>query len=519
MRNLQKSEWNQRESNSSLLWSSSRIFPLISCFVPLCIYIATLAPTVLNDDPAEYQAMLAVFGVAHPTGYPLYTLLGFLFTHIVPVGDGAYRANLFSAVAGAAAMATLYALLTQLRVASFIALFSTLAFSLTTDVWTYATIAQTYALNLLLIGMTLLLFVRYQARRDTRTFAALAFVAGLGVAHHSTYWLLLPALALAIALTGRRSKLSVFRQVIIALPFFVVPLMLYLYIPVRGEALRAQIAGDVLGYPRFVVDGWVTPHYLPGWTNVVLGSFYASSTLGGATADWVQASGAYLNGMFHQFGLEIILLVVAPLVLWRRNSAFAVLVLVAWLTNVVIVMRGVTAFGEPAGGLYTPTYLFAAISLALLWDLLARLSARYETMRTGPRGWLVRLRAELMRRSVSGPRDALLVIMLAVLLFTLMLHGVQNIGAHQATVNIPARETAARQLRDTLPNAAILGAWSQITPLHYLQVVEGVRPDVTVFHAPLTDEFVRDISRRAAAEHRPLYTLQPSGELILVVPP
>src|SRR5207245_1274978 len=107
-----------------------------------------------NDDPAEYQTILSVLGVAHPTGYPFYTLLGFLFAHLVPFGDAAYRANLFSAVAGAVAMAALYALLCELRVAPLIALLNVLAFSLTADVWTDATIAQTYALNLLLIALT-----------------------------------------------------------------------------------------------------------------------------------------------------------------------------------------------------------------------------------------------------------------------------------------------------------------------------------------------------------------------------
>src|SRR4051812_43036105 len=61
------------------------------------LYIATLAPSVMPGDYAEFQFSAAILGVPHPTGYPLYILLGKLFT-MLPVGDVAYRVNLSSAV-------------------------------------------------------------------------------------------------------------------------------------------------------------------------------------------------------------------------------------------------------------------------------------------------------------------------------------------------------------------------------------------------------------------------------------
>ena len=63
---------------------------------------ATLAPTVLAGDGGEFQFVPYLLGVAHPTGYPLYTLLGWLWSHLLPVGDVAYRMNLFSALLGGA---------------------------------------------------------------------------------------------------------------------------------------------------------------------------------------------------------------------------------------------------------------------------------------------------------------------------------------------------------------------------------------------------------------------------------
>ncbi len=63
------------------------------------LYLSTLAPSVVTifDDSLEFQLVTYQLGIAHPTGYPLYTLLGKLFTLIVPAGNIAYRVNLMSA--------------------------------------------------------------------------------------------------------------------------------------------------------------------------------------------------------------------------------------------------------------------------------------------------------------------------------------------------------------------------------------------------------------------------------------
>lgn len=487
----------------------SSLFPLISFFVPLTLYMVTLAPSVLNDDAAEYQTILPALGVAHPTGYPLYTLLGHLFTRITPFGDMAYRVNLFSAVAGAGTIAVLYLLLCELRVAPLLALLGALAFAVSADMWTYATIAQTYALNLLLIALALFAVVRYQQRCDLRSLIALAFVSGLGVTHHSTFWLFLPALVLFLIFDFRllisKSKTA------LAIAAFLLPLSLYGYIPLRGEQLRALIPGDVLGYPRFVTDGWVTAHYLPGWTNVVIGSFYASSTIEGSLVDWVQAVGEYLYSLIRQFGLEALILLGAPLAFWRRHRRFGLLLGAAWLLTSVIVMRGVAAFNEPAGGLYTPTYLFAMMGIIVTIDTIARGSGLYRLRVADLRSWL--------RPSRTAGLDARLIVVIGVLIFMIVSYFIGNAGAHSPHARPDWRRQALAQLGQMPPHAVVLGAWSEITPLHYVQIIESVRQDVSVMHAPLTAEVMRALGSRARAEGRPLYLLRPSGELSLVTIP
>jgi Protein of unknown function (DUF2723) len=70
-----------------------------------CLYLATIAPGVAGEDAGEFQFVPYIFGLPHPTGYPLYILFGKLWTMIVPIGTIAYRMNLLAAIAAALAVA------------------------------------------------------------------------------------------------------------------------------------------------------------------------------------------------------------------------------------------------------------------------------------------------------------------------------------------------------------------------------------------------------------------------------
>ena len=64
-------------------------------------YLVTAAPDILPADAGEFQLAAALLGVAHPPGYPLYTLLGHLFIRLIPWGTPAYRLNLLSGLLAA----------------------------------------------------------------------------------------------------------------------------------------------------------------------------------------------------------------------------------------------------------------------------------------------------------------------------------------------------------------------------------------------------------------------------------
>lgn len=66
--------------------------------IVLSVYTRTLYPSIAGGDSGELVAEACHLGVAHPPGYPLYTMLVHAFTRLLPLGGSiAWRANLFSA--------------------------------------------------------------------------------------------------------------------------------------------------------------------------------------------------------------------------------------------------------------------------------------------------------------------------------------------------------------------------------------------------------------------------------------
>jgi len=136
-----------------------RLFAVIVFCASFTVYLLTLAPTIYIEDAAEFAAAVPTLGITHPSGFPLYMLLGKLFTILVPFGDMAFRVNLFSAVTTSFALAVFYYALRSLLTieknwsnpskATAIAFISSLTLGFSQMIWHEATYAEVYPLYIL----------------------------------------------------------------------------------------------------------------------------------------------------------------------------------------------------------------------------------------------------------------------------------------------------------------------------------------------------------------------------------
>jgi tetratricopeptide (TPR) repeat protein len=183
---------------------------LIAFLVSLVTYWATVMPNIGLNDDGEMATAALHFGVMHPSGYPLWTILAGLWSHLLPFGNGSWKINLFSgfSTAIAAALFSLVSLNAMRWVgiarkpATILSAAVTLTFIWVNPIWSHAVVGKgLYALHVCLM-MALLLVTYVWIRRPhwKNAFVWSVFVFCLGFSnHHMTLQIaLLPLLVILL---------------------------------------------------------------------------------------------------------------------------------------------------------------------------------------------------------------------------------------------------------------------------------------------------------------------------------
>ena len=174
---------------------------------PLLLYVRTLPHTVVLEDDGLFLMAASHLGIAHPPGYPLHTLLGYLFTWL-PFGTPAFAGHLSSAVFGALACGMVYLCARLLGTGWLPALAAAWLLGASEHFWSQAIITEVYTLNALLL-FTVYALILHGVRHPAQSaiWIAAAAIYGLSLANHWPLMLLaFPGLLLA-ALPARKMRL------------------------------------------------------------------------------------------------------------------------------------------------------------------------------------------------------------------------------------------------------------------------------------------------------------------------
>ena len=216
--------------------------------VAFVIYAITLAPSVHVGDSAELAGAAATLGIAHPPGYPLWTILGRTAVVLGPASAAA-ATNLLSAVSLALATGLVAATLIRLTGRVLVSAGAALAFALSRGVWGTAVVTEVYALNLLFT--IAVLYAAVSARRGRPAlFLLAAYLLGLGAANHPFVLLTGPLLAVLALFPSEHLPEPPTRRTARLLPMaglFALGLSAYLYLPIRLAAGPEWVWGGLRG--------------------------------------------------------------------------------------------------------------------------------------------------------------------------------------------------------------------------------------------------------------------------------
>ena len=146
-------------------------------------YVLTADRDIFPGDPPEFIAVSLTGGVAHPPGYPLFSMLGALFGQL-PLGPLPFRVNLIAALAHAATLGVVFLTAERLTRDLVAAAAAALILAFGALFWTWSLVAEVFPLNDLLAALVLYFLVVWHARPSGRApLLAAAAAFGLRLAH------------------------------------------------------------------------------------------------------------------------------------------------------------------------------------------------------------------------------------------------------------------------------------------------------------------------------------------------
>lgn len=343
-----------------------KAIPFIVFFVVFFVYVFTMAPSIYWGDSPELIAVAYTLGIAHPSGYPLYTLLGKLFTFI-PIGTIAYRLNIMSAFFASLAVMLLYFVAFKITKSRLAALLSSLTLGFSYTFWTQATIAEVYTLNAFFIIALILIIMKWTETMQLCYLYLFSFVFGLGLTNHLTLILTFPAFILFFFLHIKKLNVknkSVInkRIILLMLTFFVIGLSLYIYLPLRA-------AQDPL----------------INWGNPVSFKLFIEHVSGAGYQHYFRPEHALLNlakafvYLLMQFPLTLIFALLGIIVMWIRSKEIVVLTsliaVFAIAYNIMYTIEDIIVY-------YIPIYIVFSIFIGIgLWYFLSFIKANFYAFR------------------------------------------------------------------------------------------------------------------------------------------
>ncbi|MCX6151606.1 MAG: DUF2723 domain-containing protein [Ignavibacteriales bacterium] len=248
-----------------------KYYTVVSTLSIFIIYLITLAPTVIQIDAGELAAVEAKLGIAHPTGYPLFTVLGYLFVNLPLPFSEIFLANLLAAIycsIGTSIFAASSKLvLDNLQLFSkkqiilkskktksvkeieqitvdpeletkiiLSVILGSIVLGLSKTFWFQSTSVEVYSLHILLINLIIYFLLRAFIEKDDdkKSWLLFALMLGLGFSNHMTTMLILPATAYLYFLKNQFNKNAYKKIGLMLAIFFPILILLYSYLPIRA---------------------------------------------------------------------------------------------------------------------------------------------------------------------------------------------------------------------------------------------------------------------------------------------
>lgn len=435
------------------------------------IYTFTLCPTVYWEDSAAFCAVHSLLGIPHSPGFPVYVVLGRLFT-LLPVPGSALGSNLMSAFWGGLALALLYLLATEIfsRAKSRQSLFwftsatSVFLFAFSTSFWLQNIRAEVYTLNILFTLLLMFLLTKWSNLKESasglKILLLFSFILGLSLTNHPLLIItLLPAFLVFVCSSDSKLVCSP-EKFFLLIVFLLLGVSLYLYVPIRSSLLPPI--------------NWGKPDTWSNFVSYLFRTSQASTSPAGSAFPYLNRLWFNLSFPVNQFGLHLFWLgVVGAISLFKSCRGIFLFTCLVFILNILTAtwaadfsLRNYDLLG----------YLLPSLSVFTVW-LASGLQAVLN--------WMIKqvrvIQASPVRDTYKALSYALLYALFGSFLLLPIVQLSKNFGQCNKKKQTWAYNYAHKILSSVKKDALVLvNDDNTLTSLWYVNLSCGVRPDVKV---------------------------------------
>ncbi|XP_065144678.1 protein O-mannosyl-transferase TMEM260 isoform X2 [Paramisgurnus dabryanus] len=293
----------------------------------LALYVPCAPRTVPGGDSGELMTAACELGVAHPPGYPLFTVISSLMLSLLPFSSPAHTINVLCAVFGAVASGALCFTVCRVSGPGPGAILAGGVFAVSRLVWQWSIMVEVFSLNNLFVGALFALSASFHSAESVnqkKKFALWgALCCGLSLCNQHTLILyVIVIIPWALLHLYFHNGLSFYDLVSLGMCFLAgfVP---YIYLPISSYLNRARWS-------------WGDQTSLSGLLKHLLRTEYGTFSLAKteANVDHMKMLKAQWDHCVNDLSIPVLALAVLSVLLSLRNSIYSMFF--AWRANLDI---------------------------------------------------------------------------------------------------------------------------------------------------------------------------------------
>ncbi len=345
-----------------------KYYAMLTGLIVFVVYVTSLAPSVVEIDSGELSAVQVLLGIAHPTGYPLFTILGHLFSYIPFHFTKIYQLNLLTAIWCSAAIMifTLTCKIILDNLSSFeillplksklsrkelkkkgqheklhdsstlignneellkyiVAILSGLMLGFSKTFWNQGNAVEVYSLQAFMFTLIIWSLLKaYIAPAEdkgmTKQWIVFAAILALGFTNHLTTLFVIPATAYLYFEKYRLKKYSFKRLIVMVVVFLPILISIYLYLPLRALNNPPMNWGNPVDFERLL-------RHVSGWQFQVW--FFKSTDVMKKQLDY------YFSNLFSEFNLCLLICIAGIVVSYIKARKFFIFNVILFLFSLL----------------------------------------------------------------------------------------------------------------------------------------------------------------------------------------